>query len=586
MFKRILLLLIPYKWPILVGLCCLLLSIPMANYHPLIWQHIFDDVLTPAIKTGPKPEYTGQIVNWVLLMVLLHFSGTGLGMLRTWLLGVAGQRFVRDLRNKLHDKLMHQSLSYHQDHRSGDLMARVIGDVDTLQDIVINGVDNIVGTFLTFCWVAGVIIWLNWKVGLITMAPLALVAVIVWVFNKKVKGLYRRIRDRLGNISSHLQEHLSGILIIKSFAREPFKQANFEEHNESYTADTLQGVKIRTYYMPSVFMVGFFSNMIMIGVGAYYVLQGECTLGVLVAYRGYWWQLFSPVQSLAQINEMIQRANASAGRIFEVLDAPEAIADAPDAADVPHVDGTIEFTKVSFAYAPERPILKAVDLQVRPGQKIGVVGPSGAGKSTVLNLILRLYDVQEGSVTIDGRDVRTLKQKSLRAHAAMVTQEPFLFDDTVVNNILFGRLGATRDEVETAAKQANAHEFILSLQNGYDTRVGERGVRLSGGQKQRLCIARAFLANPKILLLDEATASVEPESESIIQAALERLMEGRTTVIVSHRLSLVRGCDQIVVVENGQIQERGTHEELLAHNGWYARMYALQMADPVAAVAK
>lgn len=580
MFKRILGLLDPYKWPITVGMSCLLLSIPMANYHPLIWKHVIDEILTPALETGVLPEHYTQVGMWVALMAVLHFSGTGLGMLRTWLLGLAGQRFVRDLRNRLHDKLMHQSLSYHQHRRSGELLSRVIGDVDTLQDIVINGVDSIVGTFLTFCWVAGVIVWLNWKVGLITMAPLCLVAVIVWVFNRKVKGLYRRIRDRLGDLSAHLQEHLMGILIIKAFAREPVKQEIFVHHNGAYTDEAMRGVKIRTFYMPAVMMVGFVSNMVMIGVGAYFVLQGECTIGVLVAYRGYWWQLFSPVQSLAQINEMIQRANASAARIFEVLDAPEAIADRADAMALAKVDGRIEFEQVSFAYQPERPILTAVNLSVAPGQKIGVVGPSGAGKSTVLSLILRLYDVQGGRVTVDGRDVRELQQKSLRRHCALVTQEPFLFDDTVLNNIRFGRLEATREEIETACKQANAHDFILSLLDGYDTRVGERGVRLSGGQKQRICIARAFLANPEILLLDEATASVEPESESIIQAALERLMIGRTTVIVSHRLSLVRGCDRIVAVEHGQILEQGTHEELTQRGGWYARMYALQMADP------
>lgn len=569
MFWRLLGLMRPYVTPIVIGFTCLVLATPAQMFPPLVWKYVVDEVIM-----NRKVEH---LLPAMLVMLAVHLIGTGLSAARTYLLGVAGQRFVADLRNRLHDKLMRQSVRYHHDRKSGDLMARVIGDVDTLQEVVINGVDNVLGNALSLIWVAGIIVWLNWKVGTLTLLPLAVVAVMVWFFNLRVKGLYRAIRDRLGDLSAKLQENLLGVVIIKAFAREAYEQERFQQVNAEYLSTSLTGVKVRSVYFPGVMTVGFLSNIAMIGVGAYFVLRGEFTIGGLVAYRGYWWQLFAPVFSLAQVNEMIQRAIAAASRVFEVLDAPEEVTDAPDAIAPDTVQGHIRFDRVHFAYNPERPILQDVSFEVLPGQRIGIVGPSGTGKTTILNLMLRLYDPQEGRISLDGYDLRQLQQEAFRRHIALVTQEPFLFNDTVRHNILFGRLYATDEEIETAARLANAHDFVADLPQGYDTLVGERGVKLSGGQKQRICIARAFLANPKVLLLDEATASVEPESEALIQAALERLMQGRTTVIVTHRLSLVRDCDRILVVDEGRVIESGRHEELLEHDGWYARMYRLQM---------
>ncbi|MBI3828576.1 MAG: ABC transporter ATP-binding protein [Planctomycetes bacterium] len=576
MLSRLLGMLKPHKGRLILGGILLLVATPLSLFHPIVWKYIVDDVL---LNTD-LPDVSSKFAKlWPALgvMMAVHYLGSLLSAARTHLLGVVGQQFVADLRARLHAKLSRQSLSYMQDHRSGDLMARVIGDVDTLQELVINGVDNVISNLLAFLYVAAIIVGLNWKVGCLTLVPLALVWLLVWLFNKRVKNLYRRIRDRLGDLSAHLQEHIVGTLIVKAFAREPYIEERFKEHNDSFTAESMKGVAIRAYYFPAVMAVGFLSNLVMIGAGAYYVIVGEMKIGVLVAYRGYWWQLFSPVQTLAQVNEMVQRAKAAAARVFEVLDAPETIADTPHAAVLEDVKGHLRFEDVAFAYVPERPVLKKINLEILPGQQVGVVGPSGAGKSTVLGLILRFYDPQDGRVLLDGRDLRALTQASLRRPIALVSQEPFLFNDSVRANIRFGKLDAPDGEIEAAAKMANAHEFIQSLPKGYDTFVGERGVKLSGGQKQRICIARAFLANPRILLLDEATAAVEPESESLIQAALERLMENRTTVIITHRLSMVRGCDRIFVVEDGEIVERGTHDQLLSNGGWYGRMYPMQM---------
>ena len=569
MFWRLLSLMRPYTVPIVIGFICLLLATPAQMFPPLVWKYVVDEVI--------MNRKVDHLLPAMLVMLAVHLVGMGLSAARTYLLGVAGQRFVADLRNRLHDKLMRQSVRYHHDRKSGDLMSRVIGDVDTLQEVVINGVDNILGNALSLIWVAGIVVWLNWKVGTLTLLPLVVVAVMVWFFNLRVKGLYRAIRNRLGDLSAKLQENLLGMLIIKAFAREAYEQERFHQVNADYTTTSLKGVKVRSMYFPGVMTVGFLSNIAMIGAGAYFVLRGEFTIGGLVAYRGYWWQLFAPVFSLAQVNEMIQRAIAAASRVFEVLDAPEEVTDAPDAIVLDTVQGHIRFDRVNFAYTAERPILQDVSFQVLPGQRIGIVGPSGTGKTTILNLILRLYDPQEGVIYLDGTPLRQLQQQAFRRHIALVTQEPFLFNDTVRQNILFGRLDASDEEIETAARLANAHEFIMDLPQGYDTLVGERGVKLSGGQKQRICIARAFLANPRVLLLDEATASVEPESEALIQAALERLMQDRTTIIVTHRLSLVRDCDRILVIDEGRVMESGRHEQLVQKNGWYARMYRLQM---------
>ena len=521
----------------------------------------------------------------VAVMIAIGLTGAAASGVRTWLLERAGQKFVLDLRGKLYAHLQSQGLAFFHDRRTGDLLARVIGDVDTLQEVVINGTDSFLSNILGMLGVAAIMIWENWKLGLCTVAPVFVTFTLMYRYNRKVKPIYRSAKDKLGDVSAKLQENLSGVHTVKAFSRENQAAAKFHETILAYFEQNLLGISLRAGFMPAVQFISFFGSIIMVGYGAYLILHKEMTVGGLVLYRGYWWHLYGPVYSIANINDLLQRASASGGRIFELLDHQPELRDAANARELPKIKGEVRFDRVSFSYPsrsqPRRNVIENLNLTVRAGTSVGLVGPSGAGKSTVLSLIPRFYDPQAGRLLIDGMDLRDVTQASLRQQVGMVLQESFLFNDTILENIRFGRPDATLAEVERAARDANAHEFIEQLPNLYQTLVGERGVKLSGGQRQRIAIARAFLANPAILLLDEATSAVEPESESIIQQALEKLMSGRTTFIVSHRLSVIRPCDTIVVVDGGLLAEQGTHAELLEQNGIYAGMYRMQMGAPL-----
>lgn len=576
-FVRILRYLRPYRWSIAVGLLCLLIATPAGLFHPLVWRYITDEVI------GKRRIL--MLLPAIGVMVGTQMVGSVLSAVRSNLLEKVGQRFVLDLRNDVYRKLQGQSLAYLHENRIGDLTARVMSDIDVLQEVVIQGTDSVIASLLSFLWVVGCILALNVKVGLAMIAPLLLIAVLVRTFNIRVKSIYRASRERLGDVGARLQENLTGMVVIKAFAREEAEAERFRAAAERYFQESVRAINVRSVVLPTVQFVGFISNVLAIGVGAWLVLRGELTVGGVVAYRGFWWALYSPIYQLASVNSLLQQGIAAGNRVFALLDEEESIQDAPDAGELQWgavrpgcCPGAVAFENVSFSYR-ERPVLRAISLRVEPGQRVALVGPSGSGKSTLLNLVPRFYDVQSGRVLVDGRDVRTVTQRSLRRHLAMVLQEPFLFSGTVLDNLRYGRPEATEEEIRAAVRAANALDFIEALPHGFSTEVGERGVKLSGGQRQRIAIARAFLADPQILILDEATSAVEPGSEWIIQQALDRLMEGRTTFVTSHRLSMVRNADVIAVLDEGRLVELGTHAELLAANGLYAAMYRRQMGD-------
>ncbi len=568
-FLRILASLRPYRLPLSLGFLCLLGSVALELAPPLVWKVVVDEVIF-------KREIF-KLWPCVLTLTLMQAGATALSAVRTRLLESTGQRFVFDLRNRLYDTLARQSLAYFNEARTGDLMSRASSDVDAVSEVVIQGTDSVVANFLRLAGVSVIFCSLNLKLGLATLVPILIVGVLLKLFNKRVKGIYKGARAKLGLVNAKLQDNLSGIRVIKAFAREDAEQAAFEETNRRYLQGNLDAIKLRATFFPFVRWIASFGNTITIGYGAWLILHGQFTIGGLIAYRGYGRYFFGPIDDLTQINDTVQRGVAAADRLFQVLDAPVSVSDAPGAADLPPIRGEIVFDRVSFRYRENtKPVLDTVSLCIPAGQTAALVGESGAGKSTIFALVSRFWDPERGEVRIDGHPLTAVTQQSLRRQIASVQQETFLFAASVAENIRYARPQATDSEVEDAARAANAHSFIEGLPDGYATPVGERGVKLSGGQRQRIAVARAFLADPRVLLLDEATSAVEPESEQIIQDAIERLMRGRTTILAAHRLSTVRNADVIFVFSAGKLVEQGTHAELMRLGGRYARMVAQQ----------
>jgi ABC-type multidrug transport system fused ATPase/permease subunit len=592
-FIRLLLLLRPQWWLLVIGLALTLVSTPFDLFPALAWKYVTDDLLmrhlpTPVLSVmfslhGAIHGSYALLLSVLIWMFVVNVFGEAMGTASTNIMNRIAQKFILFFRNRVYHKLQSQSLGYLQRQRTGDLMSRAMGDVDELQSFIVNGIDVIIGEGAI--WIATVVLvmLMDWRVATISLLPMIVVYFLLRYFNARIKTIYVAARERLGDVSTRLQENLSGVVVIKIFGREKQEAERFQSATESYYREQIRAINARSKFFPGIRVLGFQSNIFMLGVGAFLILRNPhplesgFTIGSLMAFRAYWYRLYGPVQTMARVNDMIQRASAAGKRVFEVLDAPDELPDAPDARPLESIDGRMRLENVSFQYPLETPgrpqpmVLNDVSIDIRPGQTVALCGPSGAGKSTVLNLLLRFYDPVAGKVTLDGIDLRSIQRASLRSHFALVQQETFLFNDSIIDNIRYGHAEATLEQVIAAARAANAHDFITRLPSGYDTKVGERGVRLSGGQKQRISIARAFVANPAVLLLDEPTSSVEPDSEATIIAALDRLMTGRTTVLTSHRPSLINQADGVYVIEDGKVTESGSPDELMRNEGWFSR---------------
>lgn len=566
----------PYRRTVALGMFCLLLAVAAELYPPLIWQQVVD--------VGLMNRDWAYIISQIVLLLFVLALQSGLSAVRGVLLEKAGQQLTLDLRTRLYHKLQGQSASYYANRRTGDLLSRLTSDVEVIQDVLVRGTDSVIANALRLLGVAGIFIALQPALGLLTIMPMIVVGILLARYNKRVRPVYRAARERLGEISARLADNLNGMRVIQSFAQERRETQAVDQLGISLYDEQVKAVALRNRVFPVIRWIGSLGNVIMLAGGVFFIVRGEFTLGGLLAYRGYGRYFYGPIDDLVNINDLVQRAAAAGRRIFEVLDAPEAIADAPGAVALPRpLRGEIRFEHVTFGYDAERPVLRDVNLHILPGERVAILGPSGVGKSTLIALASRLYDPTGGRVLIDGHDLRTVTLESLRSQMAQVQQETFLFNDTAFENLRYGRPDASREAVIAAARAANAHEFLSSLPQGYDTLVGERGIKLSGGQKQRIAVARALLTEAPLLLLDEPTSAVEPESEALIIEGLERLMQGRTTLVVSHRLSLARAADRVVVVAGGRIAEQGRPDELLAlRDGHFAAMVRADSAFALA----
>jgi len=455
-------------------------------------------------------------------------------------------------------------------------MSRITYDTGNLQQFIVNGIQDFTVDVMMLTGMSVVLFVTNWKLAALTLIPLPLLTIGTIYFGQKMHMAYHKVWRRMASISAILADTIPGVRVVKTFVAEQREINKFTNINHDFFKSSMNTAKLNTLYFPIMGFATFAGGIIIRWFGGRDVVTGDMTLGSLMLFMGYMWQFYGHVNGLTRLNQMLQMAASAAERVFEILDAQPEIDDSKSAIELPPIKGDIKYDNVVFSYDGEKNALDGISFEIKAGQMVGLSGPSSAGKTTLVNLLCRFYDVTEGAILVDGYDIRDVKVRSLRDQISVVLQDPFLFHGSIADNIAYSKPTATRSEIIAAAKAANAHEFIMNFPDGYDTMVGERGVGLSGGEKQRISIARAILKNPRILILDEATSSVDTETESLIQSAIERLVEGRTTIAIAHRLSTLKKADKLIILDKGKIVEMGTHDELLENDGLYKRLVTMQ----------
>lgn len=564
---------LPYRTPLLITVFSMVLLVGVQLFAP--W---FIRALIAAVRTGETEALSsGLITRLALFALAIYAARAGLEFLRSYMAHVAGWGVVADVRVAIYRHLQRLSLHYYEDKQTGQLMSRMVNDSDLLEKLIAHAVPDVLVNVLTLVGVSAMLLTMNAQLTLLTLVPIPLIVLAMRGFAKYVRPAFRERQAELGELNAILQDNLSGIREIKTFTRERMESERIGVRIENYKRSLLHALRLLATFEPFVHFASALGVVVVIYFGGRLALGGALPIEDLVAFFLYLELFYQPVRHLSHAWEAIQEALAGAERVSELLLEEPEIVDMPGA----HVyggraRGAIQFENVSFSYLTDRPILRNIDLDVPAGSVVALVGPTGVGKSTLASLVPRFYDVNEGRITVDGHDIRGLTLESLRRQISIVLQDVFLFHGSVRQNILFGRPGATEPEMREAARVANAVEFIDNLPEGYDTVIGERGVKLSGGQKQRLAIARAILKDAPVLILDEATSSVDTETEMLIQQALERLMTGRTTLMIAHRLSTIRNADQIVVLQDERIAEQGSHDELMALDGIYRHLNLVQ----------
>ena len=560
----------PYMRRLAEAIVCIIIAAGANLYLPWIIKDMIDKVLA---------EKDMQMLNVISVGIVVTFFIRGIFYYgQSYLVSFVGQRVIIDVRDVLFRKFQRLPLSYFDRHQTGEIMSYIANDVAALQNALVDRLIELVTESSIFIGSLVMMVMLDWKLSLLTLITVPLVGQAMKVFGRKLKSSGTVIQERLADITATMQESIAAIRVVKSFGREDYEIERFHRQNELNFRAEMKNNQLMSLLTPTVEFLAALAVTVIVWFGGYEVVNGVITAGALVAFLTYAVNLANPVKRISRVYGAIQKAMAGADRVFAIMDLPETIVNRPGAKDLPPVRGEVVFDDVTFAYEEGNDALSQVSFSAAPGQMIAFVGPSGAGKSTIANLIPRFYEVSSGAIRIDGYDVRAVTMESLRGQIGIVPQETMLFSATVRENIRYGRLDATEEEILQAAKDANAHEFIMALPEGYETKIGERGLNLSGGQRQRIAIARAILKDPRILILDEATSALDTESEKVVQAALDRLMIGRTSFVIAHRLSTVFNADQIYVIEGGRIHEHGTHEALLAAGGLYSNLYHIQFS--------
>ncbi|MGZ5567663.1 MAG: ABC transporter ATP-binding protein [Limisphaerales bacterium] len=570
--RRVSVYLRPYKWMAAANIGCALLSLACAIAYPKLTQYVIDEVI------GKKrPDLLTWAVIGLLAAFLLRDAFNGL---RLWVNNTFEQNVIYDMRREVYARLQRLPVGYFDQRASGDLMTRVIEDVNSVERVLIDGTEQGTVAILSLLVIGGILFYTNPLLAAVSLIPIPILAGGALWYTLTAHTRYRAQRLASSAMNALLMDSLQGIRQIKAFGRQEHEDARFAKRADDLRQGTLGVMRVWAMYSPAMSFAAALGIALVLWVGGGMVIDGTMKVGQLVGFVIYLGLFYEPVARLHGLNQMMQAARAGGERVFDILDSSEerATTELVDRANIElkNVQGDVRYEHVQFSYGNDRVALKDITLHALPGQMIALVGPTGSGKSTLVNLLPAFYEATKGKITIDGHDVSQLSLETLRSQISVVSQEAFLFNGTVRENILYGKLDATEEELLAAARAANCHDFIARLPDGYDSRVGERGVKLSVGEKQRVSIARALLKNAPILILDEATASVDTATEKLIQEALERLMANRTSFVIAHRLSTIRNADQILVMRHGEVVERGTHEQLLEQDGLYARLARIQ----------
>ncbi len=564
---------IPFKRYLSAALILAIIISLLSTVGPLLVRRAIDR----DIPAGNAEALARTALTYLFIMIFIEILRFSQRYVMSW----TGQNMLYSMRRKLFLHLQDLGLDFYDSLQVGRIMSRVTSDVESLNQLISSGVLELLSDLVTLIAIMVIMLRMNVKLALVTLAVVPLLFTVVWSLRLRMTRAYHKVRRRVADINANLQESISGMRIVQAFSREDVNAEKFSDTNYQSLQAQLEAAKLHALFHPMVDVISALGSALIVFYGGLRMswLDPGITVGTIVAFLNYMTRFFWPIRNLTEMYNLLLQAGVSSERVFEILDTRPNVKDKEGASELESVKGHVEFQDVVFGYDPEMPVLHGISIEAKPNETIALVGPTGAGKSSIINLLCRFYDVQEGRILIDGVDVRDVTIESLRRNFGIVLQDTFIFSGTVGDNIRYGRLEATDEEVEEAAKIVGAHDFISRLPEGYDTQVRERGSRLSVGQRQLLSFARALLANPRILVLDEATSSVDAYTEFLIQQALERLFEGRTSIVIAHRLSTIRNADRIYVIEDGQVKEAGNHEELIKNEGLYKSLYEKQFTS-------